>query len=295
MREMRTLRVKLAMVQPRSYARFMSASQAIFDADSPPESENLRAAERYAEQAAANGAQVVAFPEFYPGPGYKPSEIDFGAVCAHMAAKARELGVYLLFGGVRREGEKAWNAYNLASPAGGEIASYAKMIPAAGEPAEPGTNPGIFRTPILTIGIVTCWEAWFPELSRAVAFAGADLIVYPTGGLVYELRDSWRHILAARAAENLVYTASCLNLFGVEAGMCDIYSPEGLVAELAAEGVNYAELDLERLAYLRSRDEAMTMPKLYRAIPGTQRALRPAVVEAYQKAAAELLNRTGAK
>jgi predicted amidohydrolase len=283
------MKVELAMVQPRSYARFMRASPEIFGPDSPPEAENLVAAERYAERAADNGAQVIAFPEMYPGPGYDPSELEFEEVCVRMADKARELGSYILFGGIKQQGNRAWNTYNLASPESDGIASYAKMIPAVGEPGEPGDTLGLFDTPLLKIGVVICWEAWFPELSRAVAFSGADLILYPTGGLIYELRESWRTIIAARAAENLVYTACCLNLFGVEAGLSYIFSPEGLLGELLEEGINCAELDLGRLAYLRSQDEAMTTPKLYRAIPGTPRAVQPAVVEAYCRVAKEML------
>ncbi len=283
------MQIKLAMVQPKAYSRFMGASPEVFGPDSPPETANLAHAEQYAEQATAAGAQIVAFPELYPGPGFDPSDLEFDEVCRRMARKARELKTHLFFGGVRRDGDRAWNTYNLARPDGGEMAGYSKMIPAFGEPAEPGASLGIFDLPFARVGVAICLEAWFPELPRALAFSGVDLILFPTGGLVYELRDSWRTLLAARAAENLVYTASSLNLFGVESGLGYVFSPEGLLEEKLDEGIIFSELDLERLAYLRAQDEAMTTPKLYRAIPGTQRALRPAVVEAYCSSAREVV------
>ena len=283
------MQIKLAMVQPKAYSRFMGASPQVFGPDSPLETANLAKAEQYAERAAASGAQIVAFPELYPGPGYDPSDLIFDEVCQRMAHKAQELDTHLFFGGVRRHGDTAWNTYNLARPDGGEIASYSKMIPGVAEPGQPGDSLGIFDLPFARVGVAICWEAWFPELSRALAFSGVDLILFPTGGLVYELRNSWRSLIAARAAENLVYAASCLNLFGVEAGLGYVFSPEGLLKEDLAEGIIFAELDLERLAYLRSQDEAMTTPKLYRAIPGTHRALRPAVVEAYCRSARKVV------
>jgi predicted amidohydrolase len=50
--------------------------------------------------------------------------------------------------------------------------------------------------------------------------------------------------------------------------MALIASPEGVVVESSTEGVIVAELDLERIRWLRSIDEELTLPKKYKTVPG---------------------------
>jgi predicted amidohydrolase len=274
--------VTIAIVQPQSYLRGLVAwVPGFFDEHSPPERHNLTIATDYIAQAAAAGAQVVAFPETYPGPSTRTLAWDYDETVQCMQQSAREHHVYVLCGGSRRAGETAYNVCTLVGPQGDICGTHTKVIPACGEPIAPGASVAVIRTPLLTIGILICMEAWYPELARILAFQGADIIFYPTGGLIYDLRDTWRTILQARAAENTLYTAASTNIFGVEQGMGYIFSPERQEAELLDVGIAYATLDLARLRYLRSTDEQIIVPKKYRVVPGLLRSLRPAVAEMY--------------
>ena len=84
-----------------------------------------------------------------------------------------------------------------------------------------------------------------------------------------------------------------MNIWGVEAGMSYIFSPEGEVASLTTVGVNYGEVDLELLHRMRTEDEEFTVPKKYRTIPGTLRVLNDQLSTLYHRAAKDHLNQTG--
>ncbi len=263
------------MVQSRSYARVPSlVQQRFFDEDTPPETEQVTDALRYIDSAVKGGAEIVAFPEGYPGPSPRTPEIEFDEVATALGEKAKEHGVYVAFGAAMKEVDgSSSNVYCMLGRNGTIAGLYRKMIPGVGEPSRPGSELVVVRTERINVGLLLCWEAWFPELARAVTMMGADLILYPTGGMVGDLRPTWRTLLAARAAENTVYTASNLNTFGVEEGLCYVFSPEGLLSELPGEGINFADLDMDHLRWLRAQDECFSLPKKYRCIPGLTRAL----------------------
>jgi predicted amidohydrolase len=192
--------------------------------------------------------------------------------------------VWVLYGGAEIVPEGMYNTYDAVSPSGHLAARYRKMIPACGEPWLPGQEPQVVDADGLRLGLCLCWEAWFPEIARTLTFLGADVILFPTGGLVHELGDRWRQVLAARAAENMVYTMASTNLLACEDGMAVINSPEGLVADARKQGIVYASVDIARLRYLRETDEELMVPKKYLSIPGLLRALPPQVAEHLQRA-----------
>jgi len=104
---------------------------------------------------------------------------------------------------------------------------------------------------------------------------GADIIAYPAGGAINELLPGWRTLVYARAIENLLFTVACQNLYGEEEGVGTIAGPEGVLAQEKGEGLILAELDLNRLSFLREQDEKIEFPKRYATIPGLQRWRRP--------------------
>jgi predicted amidohydrolase len=277
---------RIAVVQPRTYARAWGKVFAFtFDDDAPPETRNLDDALNYVVEAAANGARYIAFPEMYPGPMSLESALSLEAVTRAMSIQAQNCSVWIMFGGAEPLADGLSNTYNLISPSGKLAARYRKMIPACGEPWIPGDQPQVVDTGGLKIGLAVCWEAWFPEIARALAFMSADVIFFPSGALIYELAPRWRVILAARAAENLVYTAASVNLLALEAGMAVINSPEEEISSSIDPGIIYATLDVERLAYLRRTDEKLAVPKKYRSIPGLTHALRPELLRQLQQSA----------
>jgi predicted amidohydrolase len=275
---------KISLVHPRNWERSWAQAWPVHFADEDPdERSQLDEAEAFIARAAAAGAEYLLFPEMYPGPR-SLSDQAFTAeeVKIRMCSAAKKHGIWVFYNGTSAlEEGGGQNTCFAVSPAGNVATSYSKMIPACGEQSIPGKDPVVIDCDGLRVGIVICWEMWFPEITRMVAALGADVIFAPTGGVIYELTSSWKTILFARAAENTVFTATCVNLFGVEDGMCVVYSPEGLVAERTGAGILNAELDLVRLRYLRETDERLIVPKPYRVIPGLFRALTPAVVERY--------------
>jgi hypothetical protein len=99
----------------------------------------------------------------------------------------------------------------------------------------------------------------------------------PIGGALYELMPTWRILVQARAIENLVYVVVSQNLWGKEEGLAVIAGPEGVLTEGSGPGVVVAELDLDRLSWLREREQQMVIPKPYRAIPGILKERRPSL------------------
>ena len=284
-------KVKIAVVQPYKFAGGMCTPGG---KPTHGDARNLETACTYIAEAAAEGARLVAFPQFYPGPSRDSPDISFDEVAAEMGRRAREHSIIVLFCGARLSGDRYHNTANLVLPSG-EIYTYNKMIPSASATSEiPGNNAVVVETEIGKIGLLICWEAWFPELARILALKGAELLLFPCGGLIYELRDSWTAVLQCRAAENTALVASCVSLFGVEDGMAHVFSPEGCLGSLLREGILCVEVDMGRLRTLRSHEEELVLPKRFRTIPGVLRSLPPSVVRAYCDTASEALltNRT---
>lgn len=260
-------KVRLAVVQPR-VAR-------------PDERANVARALEYVRQAADQGAQLVAFPECYPGPYSGPA--DFSATDT-LAAVASEYGIYIGYGFMELAdpaSETYYNAYQILGPDGEIALHYRKTIPASVDPelcgktSLAGDSLALLATPWGNVGVLICWEAWFPELCRTLAMQGADLVLFPTGGMLYHLAPVWGNLIQARATENLIYTAASVNLFGVEDGFAHICAPEGKLGSMPDAGVLLADLDLARLHFLRETDETLSFPKMYKTIPGLWRHNRP--------------------
>ncbi len=264
--------VRVAVVQPRSAIR--SLAGAIAFRQDVPESENLARAETWVRRAAAEGARLVAFPELFPGPsdgGDDPSPAQAVEAMRSLAADTRTC---VAFGGMRpAEGGGRHNAYHLADGPSGRLWTQDKLLPAIGEHAVPGTGSVVADVDGLRVGVAICWEAWFPEVPRARALAGADLLLFPTGAIVQEVHDVWLSVVAARAAENTCFAACSVNLLGVERGMAAVHGPEGPLGARDDEGLLLADLDLARLDVLRAADDELTTLKRYATLPGLLRAL----------------------
>ena len=278
--------VRLAVVQPRTIR--------------PNERANVERAVTYARQAADQGAEIVAFPECYPGPYCGPN--DYSAA-ESLGAVAQEYGIFVGYGFMEPlEGGKAddagayHNVYQVLGPDGALAARYAKTIPSpvdlelSNKKTVPGDSLTLVQAPWGMLGMLICWEAWFPEPCRTLAMRGADVVLFPTGGMLYHLAPVWANLIQARATENLIYTASCVNLFGVEDGFAHVCAPEGEVASMLREGILVADLDLDRLRYLRAEDETLSFPKFYKTIPGLWRYNRP---DLYQPAVKTHFTRKG--
>ncbi len=270
---------------------------------------NAESAVKYASEAAKNGAQLVCFPEGYPGPCSGP--MDSGG---HLSRKpvemmcecARRLGIYISCGDLE-ESDEVKGAYylchKLISQQGKILANYKRCQPTP--PAAnaylyngrshllPGDTPMVVDTELGKIGLIICSELWVPELARIEMLMGARIILDPIGGTHSRTRtqryDSygaiirgsrmriWQCIAQARAAENIVYVVGMANIFFVESPWgAFIAGPEDFLATSDGDGIIYANLDMERLEYLRNviREE-----KDYQPPTGDMSDYRPALCQ----------------
>jgi len=265
------MRMTIAAIQPRS-------------ATGDRERENADAAVDWVRTAAEAGADLVVFPEGYPGPTNPANEYDG---VGRLREAARTHAVHVIGGTVEPAGDGRHRVtLSLIDDRGTILYTYRRTTPAgpyvyrdidawAFDYVEAGDVPRVVDTRLGRIGMLVCSELYVPELSRVLALGGADLIVYPAGGAINELLPGWRTLVWARAIENLVFTSATQNLYGDEEGVGTIAGPEGVLASSAGEGMLVATLDLDRLTYLRGEDERIVFPKPYATIPGLMRWRRP--------------------
>ena len=146
-----------------------------------------------------------------------------GRITQAIQAKAKELGVYVVWPSYRRAGERGM-VYNSAILIGsdGEIAGiYDKTHPAPWERQDGGgwvlvgDQADVFKTPLGDIGMIICYDGDFPELSRLLAVKGAEIIIRVSA--LQRSYDIWYITNAARAYDNHVYLLAS-NLIGPDAG-----------------------------------------------------------------------------
>ena len=263
--------VRVAVVQPAAYA-------------GEKESQNIARAVEYLREASAQGAQFVCFPELYPGPANPRNVFDTEV----LYEKAREHKIYVIRG--RREpapDRRHFIAAELIGPDGESRGSYRRTTPAGPYvyrdisawdfDYQAADDLPVFETEFGVVGILICSEVYVPELARALALKGAEILFFPSGGLINELSPTWKTMLWARAIENLCYTAACQSIYGVEEGIATIVGPEKVLQQSGEPGVLVAELDLERIRWLRNEQEKIEMPKQYRVVPGTLNWMREAI------------------
>jgi predicted amidohydrolase len=266
--------IRLALVQPRSFW-------------GSEEERNVTAALDWLDRCAESGVQLVVFPEGYPGPTNPGSCYD---ALTPLAEKAARLRLHVVSGNIEPAAEGGYHvALHLIDDHGRVIGSYRRTHPRVThiyrdadmwgfDYTGSSNRPVVYETALGRIGLLVCSEVYVPELSRTLALQGADVILYPAGGGQGEIIPNWQTILAARAIENIVFTAASQNLYTPrERGLGMIASPEGVLATRSGAGLIIADLDMDRLAYLRSEDQRIEVPRRCLTVPGLLRWRRPEV------------------
>jgi predicted amidohydrolase len=247
---------RLALVQPLSHKP-------------PDDVANVADALRHIEAAAEGGADLVAFPETYPGPWRMPASFSPTGL---MVDAAKDFGVYVQFGTLEPIDDAKRTAYNvlmLANPGGTEPGKYRRTHPPGpwiytGGPAwefeyVAGDDFPVFDTPFARIGLAMCSEVYMPEVSRALALRGAECILLPAGIDKRRLWATWRNLIWARATENLAAVITTQNLFDPrERGLAMVAMPEEVVFETTASGMFLVDIDLERVRELRGDRDGAT-------------------------------------
>jgi predicted amidohydrolase len=187
---------------------------------SPDPGVNLGRVREALSGAAARGADLAVFPEATQarfGSDLRaiaePLDGPFGS---GLAGAARASGVALVAGVFEPAPDgRVYNTVVAYDATGSRVAAYRKihLYDALGEQESavvaPGAQPMVVDLSGVRIGIMTCYDVRFPELARALAVRGAELIVIPAAwaaGLFKE--EHWVTLVRARAIENTVWVAA---------------------------------------------------------------------------------------
>jgi len=208
---------------------------------SPDPRENLEKAVQRVRQAASSGAQIVCLQELFASQYFCREEdarlFDLaetipGPSTETLGRAAKELGVVVIASLFEKRSKGLY--HNTAAVIGADgalMGMYRKMH----IPDDPlyyekfYFTPGdlgfkVFRTPFANIGVLVCWDQWYPEGARLTALQGADILFYPTaiGWHPQEKAqygpsqlDAWRTIQRSHAIANGLYVAA-VNRVGFE-------------------------------------------------------------------------------
>jgi predicted amidohydrolase len=252
-------------------------------APGPDAGANAGALRRLAEEARDAGADLVAFPEYSSffearmGPRFAEHAEDLdGPFTESVRAAAAELGLTIVFGLVERAGERFRNAALAVDP-GGIRAVYRKihLYDAFGaresDWVEPGPldEPAVFEVAGVRVGLQTCYDVRFPEVTRRIADAGADLVVMPADWVPGPRKVAhWRTLVTARAIENTLFVAAAGQIPPGGVGTSLVVDPRGdVLTELGeAAGIAVAEVDAELVAEVRRVNPALALRR-YAVVP----------------------------
>jgi N-carbamoylputrescine amidase len=252
---------------------------------------NLDASIQGIHRAAQQGAQLVLLQELHGNPYFcqteEPRHFDLaetipGPTTDLLGQVAAELGVVIVSSLFEYRSGGVYHNTAVVLDADGSVAGcYRKMH----IPDDPGYHEKYYFTPgdlgfepvttsVGNLGVMVCWDQWFPEAARLMALAGADLLLYPTA-IGWDARDdkqeqtrqqeAWLTVQRGHAIANCLPVLAC-NRIGHEAdpsgcsegihfwgGSC-IIGPQGeLLAQTGAdrEDVLVSPVDFARTGELR--------------------------------------------
>ncbi len=202
---------------------------------------NLEKAIHRTREAAARGAQIVCFQELFLGPYFCQSESHAffalaesvpGPTTARLSDLARELGIVIVASLFEKRAEGLYhNTAAIIDADGTYLGKYRKMhIPDDPQYFEKFYfTPGdlgfrAWNTRFGQIGVLVCWDQWYPEAARLTAMHGAEILFYPTaiGWLPPEKAEhgerqasAWETIQRGHAIANGCFVAA-VNRVGLE-------------------------------------------------------------------------------
>ena len=249
---------------------------------------NLEKAIWRTREAAARGAQIVCLPELFrsqyfcreenaelfalaePIPG--PSTAALGKI-------ARELGIVIVASLFERRSAGLYHNTAAVIGSAGEILGIYRKMHIPDDPLyyekfyfTPGDLGFLnFDTNFGRLGVLVCWDQWYPEAARVSAIQGANILFYPTAigwhpsekaQYGAEQLDAWRTIQRAHAIANGVYVAA-VNRVGFEGppeqgiefwGSSFVADPFGQIVDEAStsnEEILVTECDPRRMEEVR--------------------------------------------
>ncbi len=258
---------------------------------SPDVAHNLGTAQDLIAQAASQGAQLVALPEYFCLMGRSDrdkldvaepaialgSSVGGGPIQRALADAARRRGVWLIGGTLplaTGDAQRVRNSSLVFGPDGCLAARYDKMHLFAydngrerydeGRVLEAGGTPVALQCGALRVGLSVCYDVRFPELYRALQHPPCDLLAVPSAFTHTTGAAHWELLLRARAVENQAYVIAPAqggtHVNGRRTwGHSMIVDPWGKVLAVRpeGEGVVLADVDAARLAEVRRQLPAL--------------------------------------
>jgi N-carbamoylputrescine amidase len=208
---------------------------------------------------------------------FKLGEAIPGPTTETMQSVAKELGVVLIVSLFEKRAQGLYhNTAAIIDADGSYLGKYRKMH----IPDDPGYyekfyfTPGdlgykVWETKFGKIGVLICWDQWYPEAARITSLMGADILFYPTAigwdmdekdpVINQEQYDAWQTIQRSHAVANGLYVVS-VNRVGIEAnqkfwGGSFIANPHGRLLYIAShenEETHVETLDLDKTEYYRT-------------------------------------------
>lgn len=242
------------------------------------------------EDAARQGTSLACYAElafewFHP---QRPAGVNVrdlaepldGPIVGAFQQKARELGIVVVLNLFERDGEHTYDSSPVID-ADGSLLGVTRMVHITEYACfheqgyyTPGNKGApVYRTRAGTVGVAICYDRHFPEYMRALAVAGADLVVVPQAGAVDEWPEGlYEGEMRVAAFQNGYYIALC-NRVGREdsldfAGESFVCGADGNVLARAGRGndeILTADLDLSLLAQSSARQLFLRhrRPELY--------------------------------
>ena len=178
-----------------------------------------------------------------------------GTLTQRVSDLAREVGKWIVPGSIYEEaGGDIYNTALAFSPEGELVATYRKIMPwMPYETTKPGDQLTVFDIPdVGRFGLIICFDAWVPEITRNLAWMGAEVILQPTYTRTND-RELELVMTRANAITNQLYVVSA-NLGGLMGtGRSILVDPEGHVLTQGGDGEEYLSqvLDLGRVDTVR--------------------------------------------
>lgn len=241
------------------------------------------------EAAARRGAEVACYAElafewFHP---QRPASGDVralaepldGPLVTAFQRRARELGVVVVLNLFERDGDRTFDASPVID-ADGSLLGVTRMVHITeyacfheqGYYAPGDRGAPVYRTRAANVGVAICYDRHFPEYMRALAIAGADLVVVPQAGATGEWPEGlYEGEMKVAAFQNGYFVALC-NRVGQEeclhfAGESFVCAPDGAVVARAqgTDEILVADIDLAATAKSHARELFLKhrRPELY--------------------------------
>lgn len=237
---------------------------------------NREAAVRLIGEASASSPDLVVLPEAMMADfavdggsvGELAEPLD-GEFVTALRQSAQEHGVAVIAGMFETSDDSA-RPYNtlLAIGSDGELlGAYHKihLYDAFGFRESDQLTPGEIDPVVVkigghTLGLMTCYDLRFPEMSRALVDAGADVLVVPAAWVRGPLKEQhWSTLLAARAIENTCYVVAAAQNGKKYSALSQVVDPLGVpvVSIGADDGIALAEVTADRVREIRRRNPSL--------------------------------------